>query len=1221
MGIGKAVEIGATERNCWEPITPEKVDKVYVRRRSEDNPSVCCSANENYVVKERRSANIAESFQRLLDLGKEVPVPVLEAAAAGRDEDVLSADRGAAGFSGCLASNLVEPLASQPSVELPDSARRGSTPVFDADIPWLNVDQQDFDASHGAIGTSTPMQTNSSKNGKLQLQKTKKKKHTPKVIREGKPRRIPKHKNGSSSTSSPKKRKDLGPITPSPKKKHLGPVTPSPKKHARESDGLMDADGAYHIKVKSCRRQLDFGANHDEKVADQHCENELSVGTIQLQLKRDIHQTRNEVFSTRKCINRNSQCLDRIKRTGQNFPILFKKIRIGRKKRTAALKMSYPLFVLCPRDFFVSYPRELKKRRTMRRRNGSRSTVEAQKLEIPVSHHAHVEDANAIGVANVDQHMSDSTAACVKGNEKRKRSVKGQPKPKGTKLRFQQELKRIIKKIMDLNIGDVENQDARTQMVPYKAKTKKKPQSAQGALVPYKAKAKAPRVELDSETIQRWKLSMSIDDGGARDDAKWEREKAFFEGRIGSFLALMHPILGDRHFTPWKGSVVDSVVGVYLTQNVSDFLSSNAFMSLASIFRLYLVNGERNGGKEIADKIQEVRNFLQQIIGKEGTEEAVKIQECHSILEQIEEELVVDKKGRAGRQASPSTEKKNVVDKKGHAGRQASPSTEKKNEIDEATKTEDKKKSKANEKKTDPLEWEKLRKAYSSAGPRSPDHMDSVDWDAVRRAEQDEVAAAIKERGQHNKLAERIQKFLNELVRTQGSIDLEWLRNCPPEKAKQYLLEVDGLGLKSVECVRLLALQHVAFPVDTNVARIAVRLGWVPLEPLPENLQIHLLERFPLLDEIQKFLMPRLRELAQRTLYELHYLLITFGKVFCTKTKPNCNACPMRGECKHFASAHASANSLPAPKASKDPSEGESAAGAAGPGAIPLPESRYQTGSCEPIIEEPVSPKTAYKDVYKDLLLERDIEDFCCDDGEELLTINLSQEKFSTGSQIPDVGMSEENLEALVTLHDVIPMPKLREVTRLRTEHYVYELPDSHPLLRELPKREVDDPCPYLLLLRTEDEAADSSKSPNGACSSCLALETCNGQTCQEESRATIKGTLLIPCRTSLRARFPLNGTYFQVNEVFADHESSLNPIDVPRTWIWNLRRRIVYFGTSASSIFKGLTLEKIQSCFRYGFICVRGVDRKTGYPKPLIPRFHRVAHRSAKEKEEEKKF
>jgi hypothetical protein len=68
-----------------------------------------------------------------------------------------------------------------------------------------------------------------------------------------------------------------------------------------------------------------------------------------------------------------------------------------------------------------------------------------------------------------------------------------------------------------------------------------------------------------------------------------------------------------------------------------------------------------------------------------------------------------------------------------------------------------------------------------------------------------------------------------------------------------------------------------------------------------------------------------------------------------------------------------------------------------------------------------------------------------------------------------------------------------------------------------------------------------------------------------------------------MRGSFPLNGTYFQVNELFADHESSLKPIDVPRDWIWDLPRRTVYFGTSVTSIFRGLSTEQIQFCFWKG--------------------------------------
>jgi hypothetical protein len=90
-----------------------------------------------------------------------------------------------------------------------------------------------------------------------------------------------------------------------------------------------------------------------------------------------------------------------------------------------------------------------------------------------------------------------------------------------------------------------------------------------------------------------------------------------------------------------------------------------------------------------------------------------------------------------------------------------------------------------------------------------------------------------------------------------------------------------------------------------------------------------------------------------------------------------------------------------------------------------------------------------------------------------------------------------------------------------------------------------------------------------------------------------------------MRGSFPLNGTYFQVNELFADHESSLKPIDVPRDWIWDLPRRTVYFGTSVTSIFRGLSTEQIQFCFWKGFVCVRGFEQKTRAPRPLMARLH----------------
>lgn len=52
--------------------------------------------------------------------------------------------------------------------------------------------------------------------------------------------------------------------------------------------------------------------------------------------------------------------------------------------------------------------------------------------------------------------------------------------------------------------------------------------------------------------------------------------------------------------------------------------------------------------------------------------------------------------------------------------------------------------------------WDILRKMYTK-GLRDSDHMDSVDWEAVRCAPADEFAKVILVRGQHKIIGERIQ--------------------------------------------------------------------------------------------------------------------------------------------------------------------------------------------------------------------------------------------------------------------------------------------------------------------------------------------------------------------------------------------------------------------------------------------------------------------------------
>ncbi|KAH7855152.1 hypothetical protein Vadar_021800 [Vaccinium darrowii] len=221
--------------------------------------------------------------------------------------------------------------------------------------------------------------------------------------------------------------------------------------------------------------------------------------------------------------------------------------------------------------------------------------------------------------------------------------------------------------------------------------------------------------------------------------------------------------------------------------------------------------------------------------------------------------------------------------------------------------------------------------------------------------------------------------------------------------------------------------------------------------------------------------------------------------------------------------------------------------------------------SPEPTIEVPGMPELEQPEV-----LERDIEDAFFEDPEEIPMIKLDIEEFTQNLQ-QNLELQEGDIsKALVALTPEaasIPVPKLKYINRLRTEHQVYELPDSHPLLEGLDNREPDDPSSYLLAIWTPGETANSIEPSEKSCGS---QEF--GQLCDENTFRSNKG------------EFPM--------QVFADHESSINPIAVPRAWIWNLPRRTVFFGTSIPTIFRG-------------FVCVRGFERKTRAPRPLLARLH----------------
>ncbi|XVF19781.1 hypothetical protein REPUB_Repub11eG0140500 [Reevesia pubescens] len=843
----------------------------------------------------------------------------------------------------------------------------------------------------------------------------------------------------------------------------------------------------------------------------------------------------------------------------------------------------------------------------------------------------------------------------------------------------------------------------------------------EGTLVPYQGYS--PKVALDSETARVWNLLMNIeDDRSEENETWWEKEREVFAGRQSFFI-------GNREFIKWNGSVLDSVIGVFLTQNVTDLNSSNAFMSLAAKFpakptslnsicdedmritynqdsvgNQYFVSEpgpEKN--KELGKATEfliggvEETNFMQKSehidpnsletgcrgclqlrntnLPKESHYNSNEILSCKKNLEngcnesremkhdQISSSVrLADQNGACG-SISPSNSIEVEMGKTSDASdccqeemlnfrsqnmvvaaplfpvskvvqsqntkvqyddaiiiRRKIP----KAKVHDSSSTDFGKKGKftSRGKTKNDSHWESLRVKYST-GQRSHDQMDSVDWEAVRLADLKEIAGVIEKRGQQNIIARKIQSFLSRLIRMHKCLDLEWLRNTPPDEAKEYLLAVNGLGLKSVECVRLLSLEQVAFPVDSNVARIAVRLGWVPLQPLPAEVQIHLLELYPILDSIQIYLWPRLCKLDHKILYQLHYQMITFGKVCCTKRNPNCNQCPMKGECKHFLNEHARMKVLPglsdkmkagsavskSPTATFDPLTSVSSSEA-----IPPLGSGYQTKICEPIIEEPFEPQEKLEDPKL-----QETEPEYDSDGIPILKLNV-RDMFQNG----DISISKA-LVALTPEAASIPAPKQRVSSRLRTEHLVYELPRNHILLQGLEQTKSDNETQYHLAIWRPGETANSSKRPEERCKF-TESELCNEETCfscndiREQKANIVRGTLLIPSRVANRGCFPLNATYFQTGEVFADYETSHRPLIVPRDLIYNLRTRKAYFGSSISAILRDEEFKDVQACFWAGIVCFRGFERSTGAPKPLVSRFHCPPTPIKKEKVKKKK-
>ncbi len=156
-------------------------------------------------------------------------------------------------------------------------------------------------------------------------------------------------------------------------------------------------------------------------------------------------------------------------------------------------------------------------------------------------------------------------------------------------------------------------------------------------------------------------------------------------------------------------------------------------------------------------------------------------------------------------------------------------------------------------------------------------------WEQVRDAPASQIAKAIRSSGLSKQKAPRIKRALQHITLERGRIELNFLKKLPADEARQWLMNIAGVGPKTASIVLLFSFQKPFFPVDTHIFRVTRRLGWIPEKATVE--QAH---------ELLAALIP------PRLYYRLHLNLIEHGRAICHARAPECERCPLTDWCAYY---------------------------------------------------------------------------------------------------------------------------------------------------------------------------------------------------------------------------------------------------------------------------------------------------------------------------------
>ncbi len=156
-------------------------------------------------------------------------------------------------------------------------------------------------------------------------------------------------------------------------------------------------------------------------------------------------------------------------------------------------------------------------------------------------------------------------------------------------------------------------------------------------------------------------------------------------------------------------------------------------------------------------------------------------------------------------------------------------------------------------------------------------------WQDVVDAPAAEVSDTVRVAGLANQKGPRIQAALRRIQAERGAFDIGFLADLPLEEARAWLMGLDGVGPKTAAIVLCFALNRPAFPVDTHVHRVSLRIGFLP--PGTNAERAH---------SVMEAIVP------PADYYAFHINLIQHGRAICKAPTPQCARCPLTAYCDYF---------------------------------------------------------------------------------------------------------------------------------------------------------------------------------------------------------------------------------------------------------------------------------------------------------------------------------